>query len=71
MYSIVRGMETYRIPKEQISKERNRLLNLERKMHGRIVAYAAVPDGEYYQMFVACVPAMNLEESNSSGETER
>lgn len=60
MYSIVHSMETYRIPKEQFTAEKKRLHGLEKK-YGRVVAYAAVPDGDYVQMFVENANAGDIE----------
>lgn len=70
MYSIVHSMETYRIPKERLAEEKKRLHGLEKK-HGRVVAYAAVRDGDYFQMFVENVPLpkKNSVESNSEEGT--
>lgn len=71
MYSIVHSMETYRIPKEQFAEEKKRLHGLEKK-YGRVVAYAAVRDGDYFQMFVENVPLpkKNSVESNSEEGSE-
>lgn len=60
LYSTMHSMVTYRIPKEQLNAERKRLHGLEKK-YGRVVAYAAVRDGDHFQMFVENVNAGDTE----------
>lgn len=67
MYNVVHSMETYRIPKEQLAKEKKRLHGLEKK-YGRVVAYAAVRDGDHFQMFVENVSLPNMNSSTSNSE---